>query len=77
MEIIGVYSPIRHEMQMPFSMVLSSILAKQRRVLYINLMQSTGFLKLFDSQAEYDMGDLVLRLRKRNNRIWTVFAECI
>lgn len=64
LEIIGVYSPIRHEMQMPFSMVLSSILAKQRRVLYINLMQSTGFLKLFDSQAEYDMGDLVLRLRK-------------
>ena len=41
LEIIGVYSPIGHEMQMPFSMVLSSVLAKQRRILYINLMQNT------------------------------------
>jgi len=55
LEIIGVYSPIGHEMQMPFSMVLSSVLAKQRRILYINLMQNTGFLQLFDSQAEYDI----------------------
>lgn len=51
-------------MQMPFSMVLSSVLAKQRRILYINLMQNTGFLQLFDSQAEYDIGDLTLRLRR-------------
>ena len=64
LEIIGVYSPIGHEMQMPFSMVLSSVLAKQRRILYINLMQNTGFLQLFDSQAEYDIGDLTLRLRR-------------
>ena len=64
MEVIGVYSPICHEMQMPFSMVLSSVLAKQRRILYINLMQNTGFLQLFDSQAEYDIGDLTLRLRR-------------
>lgn len=64
LEVIGVYSPVSHEMQMPFSMVLASVLAKQRRVLYINLMQNTGFLQLLDSQAEYDIGDLTLRLRK-------------
>lgn len=68
LEIIGVYSPIGHEMQMPFSMVLSSVLAKQRRILYINLMQNTGFLQLFDSQAEYDIGDLTLRLMKGNQQ---------
>ena len=27
-------------------------------------MQNTGFLQLFDSQAEYDIGDLTLRLRR-------------
>ena len=64
LEVIGIYSPIGHEMQMPFSMVLTSALAKQGRVLYINLMQNTGFAQLFDSQAEYDIGDLTLRLRK-------------
>ena len=51
LEIIGVYSPIGHEMQMPFSMVLSSVLAKQRRILYINLMHNSRFFLEYSSTS--------------------------
>ena len=64
LEVIGVFSPLSHEMQVPFSMVMSSLLAKQRRILYLNLMQYTGFRQLFGCQGERDIGDLILRLRK-------------
>lgn len=63
MEVIGIYSPIRHEMQMPFAMVLSEFFAQRQKVLYVNLMEHSGFLKLFQLAGEYDMGDIVLRLR--------------
>lgn len=63
MEVIGIYSPIGHEMQMPFAMVLSEFLGERRKVLYVNLMEHSGFLKLFQLAGEYDMGDVVLKLR--------------
>ena len=79
LEIIGVYSPIGHEMQMPFSMVLAQKLSTEKKVLYVNLMEHSGMLELLGvpgecdlgevilalrSQAEYDIGDLTLRLRR-------------
>lgn len=65
METIGVYSPIRHEMQMPFSIVLSEILSETRKVLYVNLMEHSGFRELFDLPDGYDLGDIFIRLRNR------------
>ena len=76
MEVIGNYSPIRHEMQMPFAMVLSEFLAERRKVLYVNLMEHSGFLKLFQLTGEYDMGDVVLRLRSGRLRPET-FLKCV
>ena len=46
MEVIGVYSPICHEMQMPFSMVLAQKLSTEKKVLYVNLMEHSGMLEL-------------------------------
>lgn len=68
MEIIGIYSPNAHEMQMPFSIVLAEFLAEQRKVLYVNLMEHSGFLQLFQLTDEYDMGDVVLKLRSKRLR---------
>ena len=45
MEVIGVYSPICHEMQMPFSMVLAQKLSTEKKVLYVNLMEHSGMLE--------------------------------
>ena len=63
LEVIGVYSPMRHEMQLPFSIVLSEILSEKRKVLYVNLMEYSGFYELFGLTEGYDLGDIFLRLR--------------
>lgn len=76
LEIIGVYSPVQHEMQMPFSMVLAEKLAERRKVLYVNLMRHSGFLQIFGLTGRYDMGDIVLRLR--NKRLFAeTFLKCL
>lgn len=63
MEVIGVYSPVCHEMQMPFSMVYAAFLSEKQKVLYVNLMEFSGFQQLFELAGEYDLGDLILRIR--------------
>ena len=67
LEVIGVYSPMRHEMQMPFSVVLTEALSEKRRVLYVNFMEHSGFCELFGLSVGYDLGDIFIRLR--NHRI--------
>ncbi len=63
MEVIGVCSPVRHEMQIPFSVVAAAFLAERRKVLYVNLMGYSGFPGLFGLEGEHDPGDIILRLR--------------
>lgn len=65
MEVIGIYSPIRHEMQMPFAMVLSAMLSERSKVLYVNLMAHSGVLEIFRLTGEYDFGDIIIRLRNK------------
>ncbi len=65
MEVVGVYSPIRHEMQMPFSVILAALLSEKRKTLYIDLMENSGFLEMFHLAVEYDFGDFVLAIRGR------------
>ena len=76
LEVIGVCSPIVHEMQMPFSLVLTELLAEKRKVLYINLMRFSGFLELFGLPGSCDMGDIILRLRGRRLKTEN-FRKCV
>lgn len=64
LEVLGVCSPVNHEMQVPFSMLLSTILSENRKVLYLNCMQFSGLLNTFGFLGEHDMGDIILWLRK-------------
>ena len=64
LEVIGVCSPVRHEMQVPFSLLLAGILAEKRKILYLNLMKFSGLQQSFEFSGDCDMGDVVLRLRK-------------
>ena len=66
-EYIGVCSPVRHEMQMLFSLVYASELAKEHRVLYLNFLEFSGFYEMCDIEDGLDVGDLILALR--SNRI--------
>lgn len=76
LEVIGVYSPIGHEMQMPFALVFAQMLAEKRKVLYVNLMRHSGFLQLFGLPGQYDIGDIVLRLRNKRLHAET-FLKCV
>ncbi len=58
-ELIGVYSPVHQEEQMLFSMTMAQILGEQQKVLYINLMEHSGFYGLLGTEAEADIGDLL------------------
>lgn len=64
LEVIGIYSPVQHEMQVPFSMTLASFLAERKKVLYLNLMECTGMLEIFRLEGEQNLGDLLAKLHQ-------------
>ncbi len=57
--MVGVYSPVHHEDQMLFSMTMAQILGETQKVLYVNLMDHSGFYGLTKSETDEDIGDLV------------------
>ncbi len=61
MEVIGVYSPICHEMQMPFSMVLAQKLSTEKKVLYVNLMEH--FRRYLEREPAADIADRMQVIR--------------
>lgn len=67
LEVIGVCSPIRHEMQIPFSYTYAALLSEKKKILYVNYMEYSGFPEAFGLSSGHDMGDIVLRLR--NHRL--------
>ncbi|MBR5127873.1 MAG: hypothetical protein IKU69_05545 [Roseburia sp.] len=75
LEVIGVFSPIRHEMQVLFSMLYAKNVARKDKVLYVNLLDFSGFSDIF-GEPEYDIGDIVLQLREGNDKREYV-RECI
>ncbi len=58
-ELIGVYSPVHHESQMIFSMTMAQIFGESQKVLYINLMEHSGFYQLVKGDITEDIGDLI------------------
>lgn len=62
MEVIGVFSPVHHEMQMFFSFLYAQKRAKEKKTIYINFMEFSG-LEDFLGKREYDIGDVILQLR--------------
>ena len=58
-ELIGIYSPVHHESQMVFSMTMAQILGESQKVLYINLMEHSGFYQLVNEEITEDIGDLI------------------
>lgn len=58
-ELIGVYSPIHHENQMLFGLTMAQVLGETRKVLYVNLMEHSGFYALTKTEAGEDIGDLL------------------
>lgn len=64
-EVIGVCSPVRHEMQMPFSVMTALTLSQEQKVLYVNMMEYSGFSHLFSERVDCDLGDVISCLRNK------------
>lgn len=62
LEVIGVFSPVHHEMQMFFSLLYAQQRAIEKKTIYINFMEFSG-LEEFLGKREYDLGDVILQLR--------------
>ena len=62
LEVIGVFSPVHHEMQMFFSLLYAQKQAKEKKTIYVNLMEFSG-LEAYLGKREYDLGDVILQLR--------------
>lgn len=67
MQIIGVCSPIGHEMQTPFSVVYCTQLAKSCKTLYVNLTKQPGIAGMLGMKGEYNLEDILLHLK--NHRL--------
>lgn len=64
-EMIGIYSPIHHEDQILFSMTMAQILGEEQKVLYVNLMEHSGFCRLAETEISEDIGDLVYGMMQK------------
>ncbi len=70
-EMIGVYSPVKRALKTSFAITLGQILAKEHRVLYINLEEYSGFNTLMKTIYMSDMSDLLYYIsQNRKNFIW-------
>lgn len=63
--VFGIISPARHEMQMLFSLLYAKNLAEKAKVLYLNLMEFSGFYEIF-GEKQYDLTDAILAMRTSN-----------
>lgn len=70
-ELIGVYSPHGHDLQIPFSLGLSEILAEKKKTLYLNFMDCAGFEEQFETLYPMDLGDLLYFVRGDGKRFYS------
>jgi len=63
-EVVGVFSPAKHELQMLYSLLYAKNLARERKVLYISLLEFSGFSEIF-GETTYDLGDAISCLREQ------------
>ena len=68
LEVVGIFSPVKHEMQMLFSLLYAKNMGRDRKVLYINLLEFSGFSEIF-GDTEYDLGDAILQVREPTVRV--------
>lgn len=70
-DMIAVYSPVKRSLKTSFAMTLGQILSENRRVLYINLEDYSGFNQLMKMSYMTDMSDLLYYISQgKPNFIW-------
>ena len=68
-KLIGVYSPIKRCLQTTFSLTLGQILSRERRVLYINFENYSGFGQMLKREFSMDIMDLMYYFRCAKDKL--------
>lgn len=76
-EIISFFSPNQDELQMYLAMTYARLRGKEKKVLYLNLMECSGFEMLFDETYKNNLGDLLYYLRQNKDGGTFHFEEMI
>lgn len=70
-KLLAVYSPVRRTLKTSFAMTLGQVLSREKRALYINLEEYSGFNSLLKRSYSTDMSDLMYYIsQKKPNFIW-------
>lgn len=65
---IGVYSPIGRCLQTSFSLAMGQILAKEKRVLYLNFESFSGLGQIMQHDMDMDLADLLYYYRNTREK---------
>ena len=57
--LLGVYSPVNRCLKTSFSLILGQLLAKESKVLYLNLEDCSGFRRLMGQEGPGDFSDVL------------------
>ena len=68
-KFIGVYSPISHELQMPFSLALSNSLKDKGNVLFLDLEEISILPSLIGCEIDRNLMDLLYELSTENENL--------
>ena len=72
-EIVGIYSPGHSIWQTPFALTFAQALARERKLLYVNLHECSGFKGWFHEEYEKDLLDVMYLCLEGNVNV----AHCI
>ena len=68
-KVIGIFSPVAKSIQTSFSLLMGQFLAKNSKVLYLNLEPFSGLSKLMSDSNNRDLTDLVYYLEGNEDRL--------
>ena len=68
-KVIGIFSPVAKSIQTSFSLLMGQFLAKNSKVLYLNLEPFSGLSKLMSDSNNRDLTDLVYYLEGNEERL--------
>lgn len=68
-KIIGVYSPVSHELQLPFSLALSQSLRNEGRVLFLDLEEMSIMPELINSELETNLLDFLYEVNTNKEKL--------
>lgn len=63
-KVLGFYAPSRHLMQSTIALTMGQILAKENKVLYLNLEPYSGFEYLLQKTYDHDLMDIIFFLKE-------------